>query len=94
MDGQRRSEREGRHDHVAGSREGEDFETILLKPLDLLFRWLCVSLTQDSAYGKAALLWSHLIKRDRQTVSEEERLKTGQNLNLLSMEAGDHHELG
>ena len=73
MDGQRRSEREGRHDHVAGSREGEDLEAILLEPLDLLSRRLCISLTQDSAYGKAALLWRHLIAGDRQTASEEER---------------------
>lgn len=72
MDGQWRGEWEARHDHVAGSREGEDLEAILLEPLDLLFRWFCVSLTQDSAYGKAALLWRHLIEGDRQMASGEE----------------------
>lgn len=37
MDGQRRSEREGGHDHVAGSREAEDLKAIFLEPFDLLF---------------------------------------------------------
>lgn len=73
MDGQRRSEWESCHDHMAGSREGEDLEAILLEPLDLLFRRLCVSLAQDSAYGETALLRRHLIEGDRQTASEEER---------------------
>lgn len=73
MDGQRCSEREGRHDHVAGSREAEDLEAILLEPFNLLFRWLRISLAQDAAYGKAALVWRHLIEGDRQTGSEEDR---------------------
>lgn len=75
MDGQRCSEGEGGHDHVAGSREAEDLEAILLEPFDLLLRRLRVSLAQDAAYGEAALLWRHLMEGDRQTVSEDRGLE-------------------